>query len=70
MNSWKLRSLLYRQHRTCSDLEKVLGISKTALYRKLKGETEFKRSEIQAMIDYFGLDEQQTQDIFFNDEVS
>lgn len=67
MNSWKLRYLLYSQHRTCSDLGKTLGISKTALYRKMKGDTEFKRSEIQAIIDYFGLNEQQTQEIFFND---
>lgn len=67
MNSFKLRYLLYSQNRTCSDLEKVLGISKTALYRKMKGETEFKRSEIQTMIQYFGLDEQQTQEIFFSD---
>lgn len=46
----------------------ILGISKSAYYRKLKGQTEFTRSEIQKITDALHL--ASPMDIFFADEVS
>ena len=70
MDANKLRYYIANRGRNISDLEKAIGISKTALYRKMRGKTEFTREEIQKIIDYLGLSDAETIEIFFGPEVS
>ena len=51
-----------------SDMCKMLGISRSAFYRKCNGKSEFTISEIKKIIDYLGLDS--PVEIFFAEEVS
>ena len=46
----------------------VLGISRSAFYRKCNGKSEFTQSEIQTIVDYLKLDS--PVGIFFNHQVS
>lgn len=48
----------------CSDLK----ISKSAFYRKCNGKSEFTQGEIQAIVDYLGLES--PMGIFFTEKVS
>lgn len=45
-----------------------IGMSKAAFYRKCKGVSEFTQGEIQAIVDYLGLDS--PMGIFFTEKVS
>ena len=47
-----------------ADMCKKLGCSRSAFYRKCNGISEFTMSEIQAIVDYLGLDS--PVEIFFN----
>lgn len=49
-------------------LAKTLGISKVTLYRKISGESDFVRSEIQRCREIFG--KEAADKIFFADEVA
>ena len=51
-----------------SDMCAKLGCSRSAFYRKCNGISEFTQSEIQAIIDYLGLDS--PVGIFFKGKVS
>lgn len=53
-----------------SDVAYALNISKSALYRKLRGETEFTRHEIGILIKYLGLNVDTAMSIFFSEKVS
>jgi hypothetical protein len=46
----------------------AMGMDPATLYRKMKGNFDFKRSEIQRCCDFFGLDEMN--EIFFNRKVT
>lgn len=50
------------------DICSMLGMSRTAFYRKCKGKTEFTRAEIQKIVDYLELDT--PVGIFFDIKVS
>ena len=50
------------------DMCNVLGISRSAFYRKCTGVSEFTQSEIQMIIDYLHLDSPMA--IFFDQKVS
>lgn len=47
-----------------------VSMSKASWYRKLNGTTEFDRNEIYGLIEVLELSAEETQDIFFNQEVS
>ena len=49
---------------TIAEMCKVLGISRSAFYRKCNGISEFTQSEIQAIVDYLKLES--PMGIFFN----
>lgn len=49
-------------------LAEKLGISKVTLYRKISGESDFVRSEIQQCMEIFG--KETAASIFFADEVA
>lgn len=68
MNLGALRAKLYDCKITNSALAERLGLSKSALHRKMSGETEFKRPEINEMIKIFGLDEKEVMSIFFENK--
>ena len=58
----KIRGITYAQ------LGKVLGISRSALYKKCNGKSEFTRTEIQKIIEFLNLES--PMGIFFNAKVS
>ena len=51
-----------------SDMCEMLGISRSAFYRKCNGKSEFTISEIRKIVDFLGLDS--PVEIFFAKEVS
>lgn len=58
-----LKKLLIDKDKTMSGLALYLGISKTTLYRKLNGESDFYRGEMQKTREYLG--EENIDFIFF-----
>lgn len=66
MNSSLLKSQIILNNRKIPEVAKKLKISKSAFYRKLKGQTEFTRKEINEIIDFLQLDEEMIIKIFFN----
>ena len=55
MNRAELRAEIARKEISRTSLAEALGISMTSLVMKLKGEREFKESEIQKLIEVLGL---------------
>lgn len=49
MNSTAIRVAMVEQNVKMKDLETAVGISKTSLWRKLNGKTEFKESELKKL---------------------
>ncbi|MCD7837901.1 MAG: DUF739 family protein [Clostridiales bacterium] len=70
MDANKLRYFIADRGETLSTYEMALGISKTALYRKMKGKTEFTREEIEKTIHFLNLSKEDTMSIFFAQKVS
>lgn len=70
MNVIALRQKLLEKHVRVKDLKVVLGISNSALQRKLSGKTEFSRCEVKKIIDYLELQNDEAMFIFFNRKVS
>lgn len=70
MDTNKLKYFLAARGETLSSYEQALGVSKTALYRKMKGKTEFTREEIEKTIRFLHLTEADTMSIFFSSRVS
>lgn len=70
MNTTLLKSQIVLHDKKISDVAMELGISKSAFYRKLKGETEFTRHEIEILINYLELSIEMAMAIFFNEKVS
>ncbi len=66
----KLKYYIADRGESLSTYERALGISKTALYRKMRGQTEFTRDEIEKTIRFLRLSEADTISVFFNDVVS
>ena len=53
-----------------NDLCMKLKLSRSALYRKMTGRSDFTRSEIQIIINELHLDKDKTESIFFSNKVS
>ena len=56
MNKALLEYKMKEQGRSISDMCEMLGISRSAFYRKCNGKSEFTQSEIQKVVDYLNLD--------------
>ena len=56
------------KHVTIADMCNVLGISRSAFYRKCNGKSEFTQGEIQKIVDYLNLES--PVGIFFKSKVS
>ncbi|MCD8381896.1 MAG: hypothetical protein LUC30_03115 [Clostridiales bacterium] len=70
MNSNMLRYYIAERGQTLAAYNQALGISKTALYRKMKGSSEFTREEIEKTIRFLRLNEDETMTVFFGPQVS
>ena len=70
MNTNVLRAQLALHSKKISDLSKAMGISKSALYRRMNGTASFNREEIQSIIQFLNLPNEMAISIFFADEVS
>ena len=68
MNKTLLEHKMKEKGKRISDMYKMLGISRSAFYRKCNGKSEFTHSEIQKVVDYLELDT--PMDIFFTQKVS
>ena len=70
MNRTELRAQMIRKHKSTDDLCTALGISRSAWFRKLNGESEFTQGEITGLRFELELDDQMTGVIFFSGTVS
>lgn len=68
MDKYRLEYEIKRRGITKNQFCNDIGISRSALFRKMNGKTEFTLSEIQRIIDYLHLDN--PMEIFFADKVS
>ena len=68
MNKAKLQYEMELKHINKGEMCEILGISRSAFYRKCNGESEFTRSEIQKIVDI--LDLGSPVGIFFDEKVS
>ncbi|MDU1313902.1 MAG: XRE family transcriptional regulator [Clostridium septicum] len=70
MNVNLLKSQIALKGKTFKEIAAELKISKSALYRKMYGKSEFTRIEISILITYLGIDIEQAMEIFFTEKVS
>lgn len=56
MNKALLEYKMKENEKSISDMCTMLGISRSAFYRKCNGKSEFTQSEIQKMVDFLNLD--------------
>ena len=64
----KFKIALLRRNVSYEDIAKMLGISLVTLYRKINGNSDFYRREIDQISNYLSLDLQEKEEIFFADE--
>lgn len=70
MNSRELKAQMIRKDKSVDQLCAAIGISRSAWFRKVSGESQFTQGEITDLRRELELDDQQTGIIFFNEEVS
>lgn len=70
MNVNLLKSQIALKGKTFKEIATKLKISKSALYRKMYGKSEFTRVEISILITYLEIDIEQAMEIFFTEKVS
>lgn len=68
MNKARLEYEMNLRHISKADMCAMLGISRSAFYRKCNGESEFTQSEIQKIVDFLHLET--PVGIFFDVKVS
>lgn len=66
----EIRKLMLDKKMSSNELAEKLGISRSALYKKLEGKLEFTRKEIEILIKLFEIDEKRAVSIFFTSQVS
>ncbi len=66
MNTPELRAAVARSGKTNRELAKSLGLSETAFYNKVGGQTQFKNSEIKKLAELLGLSLEAVNVIFFD----
>ncbi|WP_195513884.1 hypothetical protein [Turicibacter sanguinis] len=70
MNSKLLKSQIVLNRHTLVQVASYLEISRSALYRKMSGESDFTRKEVLKLKSLLKLSNDQVMGIFFNEEVS
>ena len=70
MNTSLLKAQIVLKGKTLDEVAKALKISRSALYRKLNGKSDFTRKEMCRIVDYLGIELDRAIEIFFNEKVS
>lgn len=70
MNKLKLKAAMVLKELSAEAACAEIGISKSAWFRKVSGESEFTQSEICKLRVLLDLDDHQTAEIFFDNEVA
>lgn len=70
MNLIALRQKMLEKRKSNKDIAYELGISRSAIQRKLSGKTEFSQGELKILISILDLNKQEAMSIFFDDKVS
>lgn len=65
-NEKLFRMTLLREGISLQQIAELLGINLVTLYRKMKGNSDFYRDEVQQICDYLHLDLKEKEDIFFD----
>lgn len=65
LNVKKFRSVLILKGKTYKNIAELLNINVATLYRKLNGESDFYRSEIDSIAKYLKLTLEEVEEIFF-----
>lgn len=65
-----LKAQIALKGKKISDITKILKISKSAVYRKLSGKSDFTRKEILLLINFLDISTEKAMNIFFNEKVS
>jgi transcriptional regulator with XRE-family HTH domain len=70
MNSKKLKIKLFEQDKTLEELANYIGCNITTLYRKLNGDSDFSRSEVQLIAAFLSLSASDVNTIFFDEKLA
>lgn len=70
MNVRELKAQMIRKDKTVDQLCSAIGISRSAWFRKVGGESQFTQGELNDLRRELELDDHQIMAIFFSDEVS
>ena len=70
MNARELKAQMILKDKTVDSLCTALGISRSAWFRKVGGESQFTQGEIAGLRFELDLDDHQTAKIFFDQQVS
>jgi transcriptional regulator with XRE-family HTH domain len=67
-NQKKFKALLVMKGKTMQNIADLLGINQATLYRKINGNSDFYRREIQAICNYLKIED--PNEIFFAQEIT
>ena len=70
MNTSLFKMYMIKNHETQLSMAQFLGLPQSAISARINGKTDFRQSEIKMIKKRWNLTDQETVDIFFNDEVS
>ena len=70
INTDKLKGAIFAHGKNISGTAEALKMSKSAFYRRLYGEVEFDREEMNQLSNFLGLSDAEVLAIFFGKEVS
>lgn len=70
MNRPEMRMAVAREGKTYKALAAAIKVSEQALYNKMRGESEFKESEIKTLARELNLSMEEVNLIFFDNEVN
>ena len=66
-NVLELRVECVRKNVTLANLATKIGVNEATLHRKIKGDSDFSRNELQIIRSVLGLNNKKFLDIFFNE---
>lgn len=70
MNSNNLKAAMAKHNDTQEKLAEFLGLQISGVNARINGKVEFRRSEINAIRERYGLSAEETIEIFFDENVS
>ncbi|XZK30802.1 helix-turn-helix domain-containing protein [Clostridium perfringens] len=65
-----LKSLIVLNGKSIPEVANMMNLSKSSLYRKIRGKSEFTRKEITELIDILHIEPYKAMEIFFDIKVS